>query len=115
MWVGGWSRGGHDDTPPSDDVVPPLAQFHLVSGGTGPLGFRSGRLACGDALSGAIQRLLCKGFTRLLPIYTATVFRCVVSPAAKAMRLLTRGNASAGGMGASTSDAPLCVSAVRCV
>jgi len=40
MWVGGWSRGKLDDTPPSDDVMPPLAQFHLLSRGTGPLSFK---------------------------------------------------------------------------
>jgi hypothetical protein len=45
MWVGWWSRGGLDDTPPLDDVVPPLAQVHLLGRGTGPLRFRSGRLA----------------------------------------------------------------------
>ena len=37
--VGGWS-GGLDDTPSSDDLVSPLAQFHLLGRGTGLLSFR---------------------------------------------------------------------------
>ena len=83
-WEGGlgcgWSRGGLDDTPPSDDVVPPLAQVHLPGRGTGPLGFRSGRLAYGDALSAALGRLLCNSGLRFLPLYTPTVLRRVVTP-----------------------------------
>ena len=71
--------------PPSDDVVPPLAQVHLLDRGTGPLGFRSGRLSCGDALSAALGRLLSKSRLRVLPLYAATVVRCVVSPAATAL------------------------------
>ena len=53
MRVGGLSRGGLDYTHPSDDVVTPLAQVRLLGRRTGPLGFRSGRFACGDALSAA--------------------------------------------------------------
>ena len=49
MWVGGWGLGGLDDTPYSDDVVPPLVQIHLLVRRTGPLCFRSDRLACGGA------------------------------------------------------------------
>ena len=79
MWVGWWGRGGLDDKPSSDDVVPHFAQTLLLGRGAGPLSFRSGRLACGDALSAAIRRLLCKGCPRLLPLYTATVVRYVVS------------------------------------
>ena len=70
MWVGGWNGGGLDDTPSSDDVVPPLAQIHLLGRGTGPLSFLSGRLACGNALSAALGRLLCKGRLRLLPLHS---------------------------------------------
>ena len=80
MWVNGCSRGGLDDTPSSDDVVPPFAQVHLLGRGTGLLGFRSSRLACRDTLSAALGRLICKIRLRLLPLYTATTFRCVVSP-----------------------------------
>ena len=112
MWVGGWGRGGLDDTPSSDDVVPPLAQTHLLGRGAGMVSRRSGRLACSDALSAAISRLLCKGCPRLLPLHTATVDRCVVSPTATALRLFPRGTASTGEVGAPTSDAPWCVSAV---
>ena len=112
VWVVGWVRRSLDDTIPSDDVIPPTAKVPLLGRWTGPLSFRSGRLACGDALSSALGRLLCKSRLRLLPIYTATVFRCVVSPAASAHRLLLRGRASTGEVEAPTSDAPRCVSAV---
>ena len=83
MWVSGCRRGGLDDTPTSDDVVSPLAQIYLLGRGTGPLGFRSGRLDCNDALWAALGRLLCKSPLRLLPLYTNMVFRCVVSPTAQ--------------------------------
>ena len=111
MWVGGWSRGGLD-TPPSDDVVPPLAQVHLLGRGTGPLGFRSGGLACDDVLSAALGRLLCTSRLRLRPLRTATVVCCVVCPASTALRLFPRGRVSTGEVGAPTSDAPRCVSTV---
>ena len=45
MWFGGWSRGCFD-TPSSDDVIPPLAQVHLLGRWIGMLSFRSGRLTC---------------------------------------------------------------------
>ena len=41
-----WSGGGLVNTPPSDDVIPALAQIRLL--GRGPL--RNGGLACGGAL-----------------------------------------------------------------
>ena len=98
--------------PPSDDVVPPLAQFHLLGRGTGLLSFRCGRMACSDAVSAAIGRLLCKSRLHFLPHYTATVVRCVVTSATTALRLFPRGRAATGEMGVPTSDAPWCVSAV---
>ena len=113
MWVGGWNGGGLDDTPSSDDVVPPLAQIHLLGRGTGPLGFRSGRMACGDALSAALGRLLCNSRLHFLPLYRATEVCCVVSPATTALRLFPRGRTATGKVGSSTSGyAPWCVSAV---
>ena len=93
-------------------MIPPLAQVHLFGRGTGPLSFRSGRLAGGDALSAAFGRLLCKSHIRFLPLHTATVVRCVVSHAATSLRQLPRGRASTGEVGAPTNDAPGCVSAV---
>jgi hypothetical protein len=68
MWVGVWSRGGLDDMHPSHDVVTPLAQVHLLGRGTGPLGFRRGRLPCGDALSAVLGCLLCNSCLCLLPL-----------------------------------------------
>ena len=90
----------------------PLAQVHLLGRGTSPLRFRSGRLASGDALSAAFGRLLRKSRLRFLPLHTATIVRCVDSPAATALRLFPRGRASTGEVGAPTKDAPGCVSAV---
>jgi len=112
VWFFGWDRRGLDDTPPLDDVVPPLAKALLLGRRTRPLGFRSGRLCCGDALPAALGRLLCKSRLRLLPPNTATVARCVVSPAATSRTLVPRGRAGTGEVGAPTSDAPSCVSAV---
>jgi len=60
MWVAGWNRGSLDDTSPSNDVIPPLAQVYLLGRGTGPLSFMCGRLACGDALSAAFGRLFAR-------------------------------------------------------
>ena len=112
MLVGWWSRGSLDDTPPSDDVVPPLAQVHLLGRGTGPMSFRSGRLDSGDALSAAFGRLLRKSRLRLLPLHTTTVIRCVIFPAARTLRLLPGGTANTGEVGVPTSVVPRCVSAV---
>ena len=112
MWIGEWSRGSLDDTPPSDDVIPPFAQVHLLGRGTGPLSFRSVRLACGDALSAAFGRLLCNSRLRFLPLHTVTVVHCVVTPATTALRLFPRGRASTGEVGTPTCNAPGCISAV---
>jgi len=112
LCVVGWVRCSLEETPSSDDVIPPLAKVLLLGRWTGPLSFRSGRLRCGDAISAALGSLLCKCRLRLLPLHTATVVRSVVSPAATAHRLLPRGIASTGEAGAPTSDAPRCVSAV---
>ena len=93
-------------------MIPSLAQVDLLGRGTDPLSFRSGRLACGDALSAAFGRVLYKGRLRFLTLHTATVVRCVVSTTATALRLLLRGRASTGEVGAPTSDAPGYISAV---
>ena len=103
---------GFDDTPPSDNVVPPLAQVRMVSTGKGPLGFRSGGLAGGYALSAALGRLLYKSRLRLLPLYTATVVRCVVSPANTALWLFPRGKARTEKLWALSSDASGRLSAI---
>ena len=73
MKVVGWVRRSLNDTPPSDDVIPPLAKVLLLGSWTGPLSFRSGRVGGGDALSSALGRLLRKRRLRLLPLHTATV------------------------------------------
>jgi len=112
VWLVGWDRRGLDDTTPLDDMVPTLAKALLLGRRTGPLGFWSGRLGCGDALPAALGRLLCKSRLRLLPLNTATIARCVVSPAATARRLVPRGRAATGEVGAPTSDASKCLSAV---
>jgi len=45
LCVVGWVRCSLDDTPPSDDVIPPLAKDLLLGRWTGPLSFRSGSRA----------------------------------------------------------------------
>ena len=90
MVVGGWGRCGLDDTPSSDDVVPPLVQIHLLGRGSGLLSFRSGRLVCCDAHSAAFGRYLFKIRLLFLPLHTVTVLRCLVSPTATALRLFPR-------------------------
>ena len=74
MWVIVLSRDSLDDTPPSDDVISPLVQVHLLGSVTGPLRFRSSRLGFGDALPAAFGRFLCKSRLRFLPLHTATEF-----------------------------------------
>ena len=43
MWVVVWVLRNLDDTPPTDDVIPPLAKVLLLGRWTGLLSFRSGR------------------------------------------------------------------------
>jgi len=69
-------------------------------------------VACACVLTGSFWQLLFKRRTRIFPLYTAPVVRCVVTPAATALRLLPRGSATAGEVGALTQDAPGRVSAV---
>jgi len=103
VWFVGWDRRGLDDTPPLDDMIPPLAKVPLLSRRSGPLSFWSGSLGCGDALPATLGRLLSKSRLRILPLNTATVARCVVSPAATARRLIPRGRAPTGEVGAPTA------------
>ena len=112
MCVVGWVRRGLDDTPPSGDVIPPPAKVLLLGRRTGPLRFWSCRLGCSDAFPAALGRLLNKSRLRFLALNTATVAHCVVSPAATASRLVPRGRAPIGEVGAPTSDAPRCLSIV---
>ena len=97
---------------PSDNVFPPLAQVHLLGRGTGRMGFRSGRFAYSNALLAALGRLLCNSRRCIFPLYTASVIRCVVSPAAIALRLFPRRRVFTREVGAPTSDEPGCVCTV---
>ena len=69
-------------------------------------------MACSDAVSAAPGLFLCKSRLRLLPLYTDTVVRCVVSPAATALRMFPRGREATGEVGNPTRDALRCVSAI---
>jgi hypothetical protein len=69
----GGRSGGIDNTPPSDDVGPPLTQVHLVSRGLGPLRFWGGRFACGSVPITPFRRSLCKSCLRLFPFDTTPV------------------------------------------
>jgi len=79
-----WYGGGLDNTPPSVDVIPSLAQIRL-------LGFKSSGVDRSGALSHTLWRSLCKGRLRLFRLDTGTVTRCVVAPAATALMLLPPG------------------------
>ena len=94
IWI--WSSG-LDDTPPSDDVVPPLTRVHLLDKGPNLLRFRSCRVACGGALSAKLRRLLCKSRLHLLPLNTAAVVPHVGAPTAAALRLFPQGMTSTRG------------------
>jgi hypothetical protein len=111
IWDCRWS-GGFDNTPPSDDVAPTLAYVHLLGRGPGLRGVRGGRVASGGVVTAKDGRLLCNRRLRLLPLYTATLVLCVVSPAATAQRMSPRGRASTGEVGAPTRDASWRVTAV---
>jgi hypothetical protein len=63
-----------------DDVIPALAQVHLLGRGPGSLSFQSGGLARGGALSDTFCLSLCKRRLRLFPLNTAAVLRRVVAP-----------------------------------
>ena len=78
MWVDGWSRGSLDDTPPSDDVIPPLVQVP------------EREVAQWWRSFGCVRALFGKSRLRFPPIHTATVVRRVVSPAATPLRLFPR-------------------------
>ena len=69
-------------------------------------------MARGGALSDTLGRSLCKCRPRLFPLDTAPVIHFVVAPAASALRLLPRGRAPTGEVGAPTRHAPGRVSAV---
>ena len=62
-------------------------------------------MACGGTLSDMLGRLLCKGCPHFFPLDTAPVIRCVVAPAATALRLLPQGAVPTGEVGAPTRDA----------
>ena len=93
-------------------MIPPLAHVHLLDRGPGRLSFRSGCMVFGGALSDILWSLLCKGRLHLFPLNTVAVVRRVVTPAATALRLLPRGRAPTGVVGALTRDTPGRVSAV---
>ena len=73
----------------------------------GPLSFRSGSVACGDALSATLGHLLCKRRPRFLQLYTSTVV-----PRVGTTQLFPRGGSSTGEVEAHTRDEPGYVTAV---
>jgi hypothetical protein len=87
-WSGSWGRCvDFDNSPPSDDVAPPLAQVHLLGRGPDMLSFQGGKVPSGGALRALLGRPLCKSRLRFFPLYTATVVGRVISPATTALRL----------------------------
>jgi len=97
---------------PSDDVIQPLPQIHLLDRWPGPLNFRSGIVACDVAPSDTLGRSLCKSRLRFLLLDIDPVVRCVVAPAVTALRLLPRGRTPTKEVEVPTRDAPGCLSEV---
>ena len=110
-----WSGVGLDNTPPSDDVVPGLAQIRLLGKGPGRQVFRSRGVACGGALSDVLWRSLCKGRLRFFPLDIGPVTRSVFAPAATAMRQFTRGSTPTGKVGATHETPRGLYPQLRCV
>jgi hypothetical protein len=94
-WSGSCGRSvGLDNPPPSDNVASPHSQSCLPGREPGPLSFRGGRVASYGAHTTMLGCPLCKSRLRIFPLYTKTVVRRVVAPAATALRLYPRGRAS---------------------
>ena len=55
-----WIGGSLDDMPPSGNVIPTLAQVHLLGRLPGLQRFQSGRVPCGGALSALLWRMFCR-------------------------------------------------------
>jgi hypothetical protein len=113
IWRG--RRAGFDNSPPSDDVAPHLAQFHLLGRGSGPVSFRGGKDASGGDLTALLGRLLCKSRICISPLYKDTVVRLVVCPATTILRLYPRSRASTGELGATTPTHRVAYPQLRCV
>jgi hypothetical protein len=69
---------------------------HLLGRGPDLLSFRGGMSAFGGALTALTGRPLCNSSLPFFSIYTTTVVRCVVAPAATTLRLFPRGRTSTG-------------------
>ena len=69
-------------------------------------------LACCDTLSAKLGRLVLQNRLPVFPPHRATVFRCVISRVATAMKLFPLDRASTGGVGVPTCDAQGCEVAV---
>jgi hypothetical protein len=107
-------RCGINNTPPSDDVIPPLTKFHLLLRWLDLLRFRGGKFACSDifAVWALARRPLCKSRPRLFPFHAALVVCRVVAPTAAALGLPPRDWALTREVRTPTGDAPGHVSAV---
>jgi hypothetical protein len=68
IWIWRWSGGGLNDKLPSDDVVSPTAQIHLLGRVPGSLSSRRGMVACGSSLLATLGRMLCKSRLRFHPL-----------------------------------------------
>jgi nucleoside recognition membrane protein YjiH len=86
-----FSDGGLDNTPSSDDVIPPFALVYLLGRVPGPQRFRSGRVSFNGVLLESFGRMIFKGRLRLFQLNTAYVIRRVVTSIITALRALPRG------------------------
>lgn len=80
IWIWKWSGCGFKDAPPSDEVIPLLAEVHLHGRCPRPLIFQKGKVACGGALSSLVWRLLYKSRPIFFPRHTAPVVRRLIPP-----------------------------------
>ena len=111
MWVGGWSRGGLDDTPPRATWFHPsprsMCSAERLTAGLSERQVRLRRRFFGCYPALALQGLPSPPSTLLSHGSSLCGF-----PTATALRLFPRGRASTGDLDAPASDAPGCVSAV---
>ena len=95
----------------------PLAPHETIQGLSSSAPQKTERVACAEAgctvrVDARSWRPLCKRGLSFLPLCTAPVVCCVVTPAAATFKLLAWGRALPGGVRLTTGNTPGCVSAV---
>ena len=86
-------------TSPSVEVIPALAQVHLLGRRSVPLKFQSGGMSLDGALSIMNGRLIFKGGLPLFPLNRVAEISLVVDTAYAKMRMTSRDRAPSGHVG----------------